>query len=197
MKKLQRLTAIQSQLAAGRRKLKKQLVKGGMSNEPQICKSNEWRTKAATSGYSKLYQPVFFIRKPEAADVAEYPTQADSKTAQVKYSEHSVEWEENGKKMSACLLFTKMINSKQEYKLYIWEQDTGKSFEEALNINLSEKASKMNQQANKLPEFVYSGKNKKMQVICDYIVRHETPKRFNVLENDSGGEMPACFHLKK
>ena len=34
-------STIQSQLAAGRRKLKKQLVKGGMVDEPKICKSNE------------------------------------------------------------------------------------------------------------------------------------------------------------
>lgn len=34
-------STIQSQLAAGRRKLKKQLVKGGVVDEPKICKSNE------------------------------------------------------------------------------------------------------------------------------------------------------------
>lgn len=158
----------------------------------------------------------------------------DEKDKLVKYSEQSVEWEESGKKMSACLLFLETGKSKQEYKLYIWEQDTGEAFEETLEINLSKKASELNQQVNKLPKFVYTGKDEIMRVICDYIVQHETTesnkpgsvvipapiiydtvktkngvkvfgnfwsfayyRNGNVLENDSGGEKPACFHLKK
>ncbi len=157
------------------------------------------------------------------------------KDGEVKYSEQSVEWEESGKKMSACLLLFETEGKSQQYKLYIWEQDTGKSFEEALETDIPKEASKLNSQADGLPEFAYTGKDEIMKAVCDYMQWQSIPdesrqpetveipapiiygtvkagsrlkvfgnfwsftyyKNGNVLENDAGGEMPACIHLKK
>ena len=149
----------------------------------------------------------------------------------IKYSEYAVAWQSSGKRMLSCLLMVK-----EAYQLYTWEPDSGKATVADLQMDLPEEADKVRRDKNTLPQFVYSGKDKIMKVICDYITDEGTGESYlrpgqsvtipapliyktvrengelkvfgnfwsfsyyrngNTLENESGGEMPACIHLKK
>lgn len=96
----------------------------------------------------------------------------EKKEESVKYSEQSVSWLESGQNMRACLLLCES-KKRQEYKLYSWGQDAKEGQEEILSLKFSKEASRQNQKANELPQFVYSGKNEIMRAVCEYAVREE------------------------
>lgn len=85
-----------------------------------------------------------------------------------KYSKDSVSWMKEGKRYFSCLLL-----QGGEYQLYTQNQDTGENSTEPLRISISKDAADLVKDANFLPEFVYTGDDKIMKAICDYLVEKE------------------------
>lgn len=151
----------------------------------------------------------------------------------VKYSEAAVSWSKNQEAYFSCLL----LKGKdwKEYQLYSWNQASGESQTEPLQITVSGEAARQSQDANALPKFIYTGDDAVLKAVCSYLVEEEADphwksplyalipapviydtvkedgvtkvfgnfwhfyyyKNGNTLEDDGGGEMPMCIHLKE
>lgn len=86
----------------------------------------------------------------------------------VQYSEKSVQWTSKEQKTYiSCLLL-----KNNSLHLYTIDASIRTTRTEKLQIVLAEETVQQNQEANRLPRFVYSGEDKVMKAVCDYLVQN-------------------------
>lgn len=103
----------------------------------------------------------------------------------VQYSEKSVQWTSKEQKTYiSCLLL-----KNNSLHLYTIDASIRTTRTEKLQIVLAEETVQQNQEANRLPQFVYSGEDKVMKVVCDYLVQNGG-KDYNRGENDNYSVIP-------